>query len=165
MIVLLGRVSYGWSYFHSVAGIPHSMPFLLLRFLLRNLLWFWWVYLCMLIIFPSYSLQYSFSILLFIALMIICHGVVLFWSSLFGILEASYTWMGIVSSRRHGKFSVNILLNILQFILLAPLPLPQYPWFSDLVFVASTLDLLQVRRTMLVYQIYKSNTQVHLYKQ
>jgi hypothetical protein len=36
-IVLLGRVSYGCRYFHSVPGISYSMPFLLLRFLLRNL--------------------------------------------------------------------------------------------------------------------------------
>jgi hypothetical protein len=32
MIVLLDRVSYGWSYFHSLPEISHSMPFLLLRF-------------------------------------------------------------------------------------------------------------------------------------
>jgi hypothetical protein len=51
MIVLLGRVSKGWGYFHSVPRIPHSMPFLLLRFQLRNLLWFWWAYLCMLSVF------------------------------------------------------------------------------------------------------------------
>jgi hypothetical protein len=30
MIVLLGRVSWGWSYFHWVPGISHSMPFLFL---------------------------------------------------------------------------------------------------------------------------------------
>jgi hypothetical protein len=39
-----------------------------------------------------------------VVLMIICYGVVLFLSSLFGVLEASCTSMGIVFSR-FGKFS------------------------------------------------------------
>jgi hypothetical protein len=43
--------------------------------------------------FLSYSLQYSFSVLC-ADLMIICCGEVLFWSSLFGVLEASCIWMG-----------------------------------------------------------------------
>jgi hypothetical protein len=37
--------------------------------------------------------------------MIICHGVVLFWSGLFGVLESSCICMGI-SFSRFGKFSV-----------------------------------------------------------
>jgi hypothetical protein len=45
MIALLGKVSYGWSCFLLVIEIPHSMPLLLLRFLLRNLLLFRWIYL------------------------------------------------------------------------------------------------------------------------
>jgi hypothetical protein len=53
MTVLLVRVSLGWSYFHSVPGIPHSMIFLTLRFPLRNLLLFWWVYFYTLFIFFS----------------------------------------------------------------------------------------------------------------
>jgi hypothetical protein len=57
MIVVLG-----WSYFHSVSRRPHPKVFLLLKFSLRNLLWFWWVYLCYLF-FPSYNLQYPFSTL------------------------------------------------------------------------------------------------------
>jgi hypothetical protein len=61
MIILPGRVSWGWSYFHSVPRRPHPKLFLLLMFLLRSLLWFWWVYFCMLFVFFSYSLQYSFS--------------------------------------------------------------------------------------------------------
>jgi hypothetical protein len=48
-----------------------------------------------------------------VVLMIICHGIVLFWSSLFGALVASCTWMGIAFSTL-GKFSVIILLNILH---------------------------------------------------
>jgi hypothetical protein len=44
-----------------VPKIPHSMAFFLLRFPLRNLLLFWWVYLHL--FFLSYSLQYSFSVL------------------------------------------------------------------------------------------------------
>jgi hypothetical protein len=51
-----------------------------------------------------------FSVL--VALMIICYGEVLFWSSLSGVLKASYTWMGKIFLR-FGKFSVIILLNIL----------------------------------------------------
>jgi hypothetical protein len=64
MIVLLSRVCKSTCYFHSVPRIPHYIPFLLSRFLVRNLLWFWWVYLFMLLgFFFSYSFQYSFSIL------------------------------------------------------------------------------------------------------
>jgi hypothetical protein len=40
-----------------------------------------------------------------VVLMIICHEVVLFWSGVLGVLEASFTCMGIVFSR-FGKFSV-----------------------------------------------------------
>jgi hypothetical protein len=47
-----------------------------------------------------------------VILIIICHGVVLYCSHLFGVLEASCTWMGIDFSK-FGKFSVIILLNIL----------------------------------------------------
>jgi hypothetical protein len=53
------------------------MPFLILRFPLRNLLQFWWVYLYMLV-FLSYSLQYSVSVLYACCFMMICHGRVLF---------------------------------------------------------------------------------------
>jgi hypothetical protein len=70
---------------------------------------------------------------LFVVLMIRCHGVVLFWSSLFCALEISCTWMGIVFNR-FGKFSVIILLNVLLIPLLSPLLLLQCPWFSGLVF-------------------------------
>jgi hypothetical protein len=51
MTALLGRVSWGWSYFHSVSRRTHTMLFLLFMFLLRSLLWFWWVYLCKLLVF------------------------------------------------------------------------------------------------------------------
>jgi hypothetical protein len=40
-----------------------------------------------------------------------CHGEVLFWSYLLGVLEAFCTWIGI-SFLRFGKFSAIILLNI-----------------------------------------------------
>jgi hypothetical protein len=55
-----------------------------------------------------------------VVLMIICHRVVLFWSSLLGVLEASHARMGIVICR-FGIISVIILLNILPVLLLAPL--------------------------------------------
>jgi hypothetical protein len=60
MIVLLGRVSRGWSYFRLVPRRSHPMLFLLLMFLLRSLLRFWWFYLCMLLVFSLLCLQYSF---------------------------------------------------------------------------------------------------------
>jgi hypothetical protein len=44
--------------------------------------------------------------------MIICNEVFLFWSGLFGVLDASCILLGIVFSR-FGKFSVIIWLNIL----------------------------------------------------
>jgi hypothetical protein len=65
----------------------------------------------------------AFSVLCLVSvlvLMTICHGVVLFLSSLFGVLGAFCTCIGIDFSR-FGKFSVIILLNILQIPLLAPL--------------------------------------------
>jgi hypothetical protein len=65
---------------------------LLLRFLLRNLLLFLWVYHYMLFVFFSlatFDILSLFSVL--ILLMIKCHGEVLFWSSLLGVLEASCT--------------------------------------------------------------------------
>jgi hypothetical protein len=65
-------------------------------------------------------------------LMIICHGEVLFWSSLFDILETSYTWKG-KSFSRFGKFSVILLLNKLCIPLVILLLLLQCPWFSGLV--------------------------------
>jgi hypothetical protein len=37
----------------------------------------------------TFNILSLFSVL--VVLMIICHGVVLFWSSLFGVLEASHT--------------------------------------------------------------------------
>jgi hypothetical protein len=83
-----------------VPGRPYSMLFLLWRFPCRNLLWFWWVYLVYYLFFLSYSLQYSFS-----SLCTFCFGVVLFGSCLFGVLEASFTWMGIVFCRLQ-NFSV-----------------------------------------------------------
>jgi hypothetical protein len=58
--------------------------------------------------------------------MIICHGEVLFWSSLFGVLEASSTWMG-KTTLSFGKCSVSILLNILHIPLAytsSPLSMP-----------------------------------------
>jgi hypothetical protein len=86
-----------------VPGIPHSMPFLLLKFPLRNLLWFWWVYLYMLFFFSlsAFNILSLFSVL--VVLMVICHGEVLFWSSLFSFLETSCTWMGKTFSR-FGKY-------------------------------------------------------------
>jgi hypothetical protein len=52
----------GWLLFLSGIEIHHSMPSLLLEFLLRNVLLFWWIYLYMLEVL-SYSFQYSFLVL------------------------------------------------------------------------------------------------------
>jgi hypothetical protein len=57
---------------------------------------------------------------------------VLFWSSVFGVLEAFCNWMG-NSFSRSGEFSVIILLNIL-YLWLACLILLHCPWISGLVF-------------------------------
>jgi hypothetical protein len=59
----------------------------------------------------AFSILSLFSVL--VVLVIICHGEVLFWSSLLGILEASCTRMG-ETFLRFGKFSVIIILNIIQ---------------------------------------------------
>jgi hypothetical protein len=60
MIVLLTIVFQDWSYFYSVTRRPHSMPFLLLMFLLSSLLDFdGFTFVCYLF-FLSYNLQYSF---------------------------------------------------------------------------------------------------------
>jgi hypothetical protein len=45
----------------------------------------------------AFNILSLFSVL--VVLVIICHGVVLFWSSLFGVLEATCTLMGITFSR------------------------------------------------------------------
>jgi hypothetical protein len=58
----------------------------------------------------AFNIFSLFSVL--VVLMIICHGVVLFWLNLFCVLGTSCICMGITFSR-FGKFSVIILLNIL----------------------------------------------------
>jgi hypothetical protein len=94
MIVLLGRVS--WGSFSAWNTSLHAL--LILRFPLRNLLWFWWVYLCMLFFFSLIAFNVL-SLCFVLVLMVICHGLVQFWSSLFFVLEGSCTWMGIAFSR------------------------------------------------------------------
>jgi hypothetical protein len=79
-----------------------------------------------------------FSVL--VVLMIICHRKVLFWSCLFGVLEASYTWMGI-SFMRFGKFPAIILFNILHIPLVC-ISSSQCPCFTGLVFWLSCWDLV-----------------------
>jgi hypothetical protein len=58
----------------------------------------------------AFNILSLFSVL--VVLMIKYHGEILLWSGLFGVLEASCTWMG-RTFLRVGKFSVVILLNIL----------------------------------------------------
>jgi hypothetical protein len=88
---------------------------------LRNLLWFWWVYLCLSFVFSLLQASmFSLYLLCLFFLMIMCCGVVLFWSSQYGVLEASCTWMAI-AFYKSGKFPVIILLNILWF------PFASYP--------------------------------------
>jgi hypothetical protein len=114
MIVLLGRVSWGWSYFHSVPGRAHSMLFLFLKVSVeKSTVILMGLSLCVICFFSltAFNILSLYSVL-FVS-MIICHGVVLFWSSLLGVMEASCTLMGIVFFW-FGKFYVIILLNILQ---------------------------------------------------
>jgi hypothetical protein len=87
------------------------MFFLLLRFLLRNLLMFWWVYFYVFFSLIVFNILFLFSVL--VVSMITCYGEVLFWSSLFGVPEASYTWMG-KTFFRFGKVYVFFLLHILH---------------------------------------------------
>jgi hypothetical protein len=78
-------------------------------------------------------------------LMIICHGEVLFWSNLFGVLEASCIWMG-KTFLRFGKFSIIIiLLNILHIPLActySPSSIPMILRFSLLMESVSSCILL-----------------------
>jgi hypothetical protein len=66
-------------------------------------------------------------------LMMIYHVVLLFWSGLFGVLEASCMCMGL-SFSRFGKFSVIILLNVLCIPFAFTSSVSRCPWFSSLVF-------------------------------
>jgi hypothetical protein len=59
----------------------------------------------------AFNILSLFSVL--VVLMIICCGEVLFWSSLFGVLVDSCTWMG-KTFLRFGKLFVIILLNVLH---------------------------------------------------
>jgi hypothetical protein len=52
--------------------------------------------------------------------MIICRGVVLFWSSLFGVLEVSCIWMGNVFSRM-GNFLLLFCWLYYRFLFIAPI--------------------------------------------
>jgi hypothetical protein len=54
--------------------------------------------------------------------------VILFWSCLFGVLEALLTWIGIYFPR-FGKISAIILLNMLCIPLACTFS-PQCPWFA-----------------------------------
>jgi hypothetical protein len=73
-------------YFHSVPWILHSMPFFLLRFPLINLLILISLSLYVICFFSltTFSILSLFSVL--VVSMIICHGEILFWSSLFDVL-------------------------------------------------------------------------------
>jgi hypothetical protein len=93
---------------------------LILKFMLRNLLLFWWVYFDMLFLYFSLT---AFNILFDLCgffLRIICCREILFWLSLFGVLQASCTWMG-YSFSWFEKFSAIISLNILCALFLVPL--------------------------------------------
>jgi hypothetical protein len=50
-----------------------------------------WVYLCMLFVFSFTAFNILSVVSVLVVLMIICHGVALFCSGLFGVLEASCT--------------------------------------------------------------------------
>jgi hypothetical protein len=65
--------------------------------------------------------------------MIVCCGFVLFGSSLFGVLEASCTWMSIVFSR-FGNFLLLFCKIYYKFLLFASILFLQCPWFSGLVY-------------------------------
>jgi hypothetical protein len=76
------------------------------------------------------NIHYLLSVL--VDLMIICHREVLFWSRMFGAMEALSTWIGIFS------LDLGILCYYFIVILLIPLACTSspssMPWFSGLVF-------------------------------
>jgi hypothetical protein len=81
----------GLKLFHSVPRIPHSMLFLLLSYIEKSavILMGLPLYIVCFFSLTAFSILSLFSVLA--VLIIICCGVVLFWSSLFGVLEVSYT--------------------------------------------------------------------------
>jgi hypothetical protein len=105
--LLAGQVIYHLSYASS------STPSLLLEFLLRNLLLFWLV--CPihdLVLLPCrFQNNLSLFYILNVLILIWC-GEVLFWSCLFGVLKATYTWITITLPR-FGKFLLIFLICFL----------------------------------------------------
>jgi hypothetical protein len=94
-----------------VLRIYHPMLFLCLEFVLKNPLLFWYFCLYMWsVTFKIPSLFCTFSILI-----IICLGIFLFWSCLFGILKASCTWISFPFSRLR-KFSAFMLWNTIPLV-------------------------------------------------
>jgi hypothetical protein len=96
----------------------------------------------------AFSILSLFSVL--VILMIIYCGVVLFWLSLFVVLEGSCTWMG-NSFLRFGKFSVFILLNILCIPLACTYPSSvlmilkfglSMEWLSSCIYLSQLLSCL-----------------------
>jgi hypothetical protein len=133
VIAFLGRVSYSWNYFHSVPIIPYTMPFWFLNFCWELCCDFdGFIFICYLFfLFTAFNILSLLSLL--VVVMTICHGKALFLSSLFGVLEASSTWMG-KTLLRFGNFSVITLLNTYESLLFALFLLLQCPWFSGLIF-------------------------------
>jgi hypothetical protein len=106
---------------------------------LMDLLYITWFF--FLTVFINLSL---FSVL--VALTIICQEKVLVWPCLFGVLEATYTWMG-VSFSWFGKFSAIILLSILHIHLACTsypscMPMIQVLYFDGLFHLSLFYNLL-----------------------
>jgi hypothetical protein len=116
-----------------MSKIPHSMSFLLLRFLVRNLLLFWWDYLYTLIVFFSfYRLQYFFSVLC-----ACCFNDSMLWGG-FILVKSLWCPGGLLHLKgqnflKFGKFYAIILWKYYIPLWLTPLLL-QRPWFSGLFF-------------------------------
>jgi hypothetical protein len=68
------------------------------------------------LIFLSYSLQYSLLLSVLVVLSIIFYGKILFWSCLFGVLENFCTWMG-NSFSKFGNFYAATLLIMFPILL------------------------------------------------
>jgi hypothetical protein len=118
----------GLKLFSFSAWIPCSIPVLLLGFCWEICSDFDGFTCICYLFFLSYSLQYSFSVPGLVVLTIICHGAVLFWSSLFGDLEASWTWID-NSFSRFGKISAYLIEYIMY-----PLGLPSYSSSMPLIY-------------------------------
>lgn len=111
---IIMHIIMGWQFlcFRTWYALFHALK--LFKFLLRNLLSFWWASLYTGLI--SLLLLSIFLFYIFSGLNVIMHVDVLFLSSLFGVLNISSIWAGF-HFLKFGAFSVTILLKMFSMFL------------------------------------------------